>query len=226
MRTPTTFSLAATMLFVFAAPCRSEDVIFEDAFKDGPSKKWEPVGLDKKDYRVKDGGLEMRVQNGPAKKGMPVLKVILPFKTTDTVIVSVKVTPLDEFTADGEFAGVDLWTDGSPEFAAKKERVKGKLVFAPGKYVFKGKKGEEGDVEKYEVKYTEVTKDAGDLRITVDRGTAFFSVGPSPKGEYTGFFHSALQRDVKECGFCLTAAGAPEKANHWVRFTDFKVVKP
>jgi hypothetical protein len=99
-------------------------------------------------------------------------------------------------------------------------------VFAPGRYVFKGKKGEEGDVEKYEVKYTEATKEAGALRITVDRGTAFFSVGPTAKDEYKVFFHSALQRDVKECGFGLTAAGAPEKSNHWVRFSDFKFVKP
>lgn len=216
------------IVLVLLAPTigRAEDVLFEDTFKDGLSPKWVAAGLDKTDYRVKDGGLEMRVQNGPEKRGQPMLKVILPFKTTDTVIVSVKVKPLDEFTVDKEFAGVDLLTDGSPEFAAKKQRVNGKLVFAPGKYVFKGKKGEEGDVEKYEVKYTEATMEGGALRITVDRGTAFFSAGPTAKDEYLGFFHSALQKDVKGCGFCLIAAGAPEKANHWVRFTDFKVVKP
>ena len=225
MRATTAFAMAALGLLLGPAHSFGEDVLFEDAFKDGLSKQWEAVGLDKKDYRVKDGGLEMRVQNGGPKKGAPMLKVILPFKTTDTVTVSVNVTPLDEFTADKEFAGVDLLTDGSPEFAAKKERVNGKLVFAPGKYTFRGKKGEEGDVEKYEVTYTEATKDAGPLRLVVDRGTGFFMVGPSAKGDYKTFFHSALQKNVKECGFCLMAAGAPDKAVHWVRFTDFKVVK-
>ncbi len=221
----TFFGVAGLALLLVPAYSRAEDVLFEDTFKDGLSEKWQAVGLDKKDYRVKDGGLEMRVQNGAPKKGAPMLKVILPFKSTDTVTVSVKVTLLDAFTADKEYAGVDLVTDGSPEFAAKKERVNGKLVFAPGKYTFKGKKGEEGDVEKYEVNYTEVGTDQSPLRIVADRGTGFFMIGPSAKGDYKTFFHSALQKDVKERGFCLMAGGAPEKAEHWVRFTDFKVVK-
>ena len=225
MRATTTLAMAALGLVLGTARSFGEDVLFEDTFKDGLSKKWEAVGLDKKDYRVKDGGLEMRVQNGELKKGAPLLKVILPFTTADTVTVSVNVTLLDEFTADKEFAGVELFTDGSPEFAAKKERVNGKLVFAPGKYTFRGKKGEEGDVEKYAVTYTEATKDAGPLRIVADRGIGFFMVGPSAKGEYKTFFHSAFQKDVKERGFCLMAAAAPDKAVHWVRFTDFKVVK-
>ncbi|WP_162667486.1 hypothetical protein [Gemmata massiliana] len=139
--------------------------------------------------------------------------------------MSVKVTLFDEFTADKEFAGVFLVTDGSREFAAKKQRVKDKLVFAPGKYVFKGKPEEKSDVDKYEVKYTEVTNDAGPLRIVVRGSHGFFQVGPNTKGEYTDFFRSALRKEVKERGFCLTAAGAPEKANHWVRFTDFRVEK-
>jgi len=147
------------------------------------------------------------------------LRVVVPFGVDDILTASVTVTPLDEFAA------LHMTTNGQREFAAKKQRVKDKLVFAPGKYVFKGMKGEEGDVEKYEVNHTEATNDAGPLRIVARSRTGFFMVGPSAKGEYKTFFHSALQKDVKERGFCLTAGGAPEKANHWVRFTDFRVVK-
>jgi hypothetical protein len=111
MRT-NTFGLV--LLLLVSPHASAEDVLFEDAFKNGLSPKWQVVGLDKADHRVKDGGWEMRIPNGPPRKNPPMLKVILPFKTTDTVIVSVKVTPLDEFTADKEFAGVDLLTDGSP----------------------------------------------------------------------------------------------------------------
>jgi hypothetical protein len=225
MRATTTFGVVGFMLLVAPARCLGEDVLFEDTFKDGLSKEWQAIGLDKKDYRVKDGGLEMRVQNGALTRETPMLKVVLPFEASDTLAVSVRVTPLDEFTADGEFAGVFLLTDGSREFAAKKECVQGKLVFAPGNYAFKGKPGEEGDVGKYEVRYTEATKDAGPLRIVVDRANGFFQVGPSARGEYQTFFRSAIRKEAKERGFCLTAAGAPEKAVHWVRFTDFRVVK-
>jgi hypothetical protein len=219
----TVFGILVILLsptFAFA-----EDVLFEDTFKDGLSKKWEVVGLDRKEYRVKDGGLEMRVQASVLSKDTPMLKVVLSFDVTDTVTVSVKVNLLNEFTAENECAGVFLLTDGSPEFAAKKQRIGERLVFAPGNYVFKGQRGEEGDVSKYEVKYTEATKDAGALRIIVRDKYGYFQVGPSVKNEYKTFFHSALRKKAAERGFCLCAAGAPEKANHWVRFTDFKVVK-
>jgi hypothetical protein len=227
-RIPPENDMRATTLAVLllgSSRCLGSDVLFEDTFKDGPSAKWQVVGLDKKDYRVKDGGLEMRVQNGEDKKDTPMLKVVVPFGKDDILTASVTVTPLDEFTVDGEFAGLYLTTSGSREFAAKKQRVKGRLVFAPGKYVFKGKKGEEGDVEKYEVNYTEAAKDAGPLRVVARGSIGFFMAGPSAKGEYQTFFHSALQKDVKERGFCLSAAGAPDKADHWVRFTDFRVVR-
>jgi hypothetical protein len=158
------------------------------------------VGLDKNDYRVKDGGFEMRVQNGVAKKDPPMLRVTLPFKVGDTVTASVRVKPLDGFTADGECAGLYLTTDGSREFSAEEKRVNGRLVFSPGKQTFKGKKGEEGDRSKYEVTYTDAVEEAGPLRIIVQGRHGFFQVGPSAKKEYTTFFYSAVD-DAKERGF-------------------------
>jgi hypothetical protein len=219
-------TLAVALLLVLGGSVRADDVLFEDSFKDGLSPKWQVVGLDKKDYRIKDGGLEMRVQNGKFKKDVPMLKVVLPFKAGDTVTASVRVKVLDEFTADGECAGLYLLADGGRDFSAVKKRVNGKLVFAPGKQTFKGKKGEEGDRSKYDVTYTDAAEEAGPLKIIVEQGRhAYFQVGPSTKKEYQTFFFSAVDDEAKERGFCLTAEGAPDKAVHWVRFTDFKVVK-
>src|SRR5580704_4488943 len=161
--------MAGLILLVNTA--RADDVLFEDTFKDGLSPKWQVVNLDKKDYRVKDGGLEMRVQNGEREKDVPMFKVVLPFKVGDSVTASVKVTLLNEFTADKEYAGMFLLTNGGREFAAKKERVNGKLVFSPGKYT--KKKGEEGS--NYEVTYTDATENAA-LRIILQRQIGFFQV--------------------------------------------------
>jgi hypothetical protein len=111
------------------------------------------------------------------------------------------------------------------EFGAKKERVGGKLVFAPGEYRFNGQPGEEGDPTKYAILYAPEAKEAGPLRVLVDRGNAFFQVGPSANDKYLNFFHSALRKEAKERGFCLTAAGAPDGAAHWVRFEDFRVFR-
>jgi hypothetical protein len=225
MRTATCV-FSAVMLFLFANQVIfGEDILFKDNFEKGLSEKWKAVGLKESDYRVRDGGLEIRVQPGKLTRETPMLKIILPFTSADSVAASVKVTVLDEFTKDREFAGIFLCDETGLEFGAKKERIDGKLVFAPGKYQFKGKTGEEGDPSKHEVRYTVENKEAGPLRILVHRGNAFFQVGPSKDGKYLDFFDSALREEEKERGFCLVAVGAPDGKEHWVRFEDFRVVK-
>jgi hypothetical protein len=174
-------TLALALLFTLGGSARAEEILFEDAFKDGLSPKWQVVGLDKADYRVKDGRYEMRAQNGKSMKAPPMIRVTLPFKVSDAVTASVQVTPLDGFTADGECAGLYLTADGGRDFAAEKKRVNGKLVFAPGKQTFKGKKGEEGQRSKCDVTYADAVDEAGPLRIIVQGRHAFFQVGPSAK---------------------------------------------
>jgi len=113
----------------------SDDLIFEDNFDNGLSDKWQVIGLKKEeDYRIRDGGLELRVQPGKLTRDTPMLKVILPIGTSSSAIGSVDVTVLDEFTEDGEFGGLSLIADDHVEFTVKKLRVNGSLVFAPGKY--------------------------------------------------------------------------------------------
>jgi hypothetical protein len=217
--------IAFMSLLLFAITAVGEQVLFEDNFEHELLDKWQVVGLGKEDYRVRRGGLEMRVQPGKLTKETPILKLKLPFNATSSLIVSVKVSVLDDFTEDHEFAGVHLLKKSGPSsFRAKKERVTGKLVFSPGYYQFKGKPGEEGDPKEYDVKYTPATPEAGPLRIIVDRGMAFFQVGPSANNKYLNFFHSAIQGEFQ--GVCLVAAGAPKGASHWVRFESFRVLKP
>lgn len=115
--------------------CFGEEVLFEDDFDKGLSSKWQVVGLKKEDYRIRDGGLELRVQPGKWTRETPMLKVLLPFATSNTVVASVDVTILDEFTKDGEFAGLCLIADGDVEFTVKKLLADGKLLLSPGKYV-------------------------------------------------------------------------------------------
>lgn len=223
MRAIITFGAAVAAALAVSLPNAAAEVLFEDTFKNGLSMKWEAVGLEKTDYRVRDGGLEMRVQPGEFTKKTPLLRVALPFRGSDTLIASVRVMVLNDFTAEKEFAGMFLLENGGAEFGARQERVGGKLVYAPGNYVFKGKRGEEGDPNKFEVRYTDVMKDGGPLRIIVRGGYAHFQVGPSATGGFQNFFHSAIETKTPDRGFCLVAAGAPAKADHWVRFSDFKV---
>jgi hypothetical protein len=223
MRTAHRIAIAIACVALASSRTYANDVLFEDNFERGLSAKWSVVGLKKSDYRAGDGCLEMRVQSGAWTNKTPHIRVVLPFTTAETVTVSVKVTPMNKFTNEGEFAGVGLLDETGTEFTVKKQLVGDKLVYAPGNYIFEGKDGEEGDPGKYEIKYTEVSDEAGPLRIISDRGYGYFQVGPSPKDEYLNFFHSALRKEAKERGFCLIAVGAPKDAEHWVRFEAFRV---
>lgn len=200
-----------------------EKTLFEDQFEGQLSDRWQVVGLKREDYRIRDGALELRVHPGKETKETPMLKVLLPFDATG-VTASVEVSPVDEFTEEGEFAGMALVDEKSREFRVSKTRLDRRLVFKPGEYEFRGKGGEEGDPENYSVTYFPALKKSGPLRIIVDHQYAYFQVGPTADKKYMNFFHSAIRTKTKERGFALYAAGAPEGAPHWVRFDNFKVV--
>ena len=119
--------LAAYQAVLHVESGRDDIVVAVPAANRARPELGQVVGLDKTDYRVKDGGFEMRVRNGVAMKKPPMLKVVLPFKAGDTVTASVRVKLLDGFTADGERAGLYLTADGSRDFSAEKKRVNGKL---------------------------------------------------------------------------------------------------
>lgn len=211
-------------LLMFPSICNAQEVLFEDNFDDVLSLKWEAVGLKKEDYRVRDGGLELRVQSGKLSRDTGMLRLNYPINTTATVTASVDVTIIDEFSEPEEFAGLYLTDGHGLDFGGRKQLVRGQLAFSPGKYDFIGNPGEEGDPDKYTVTYWPADKNAGPLRIIVRNDHAYFQVGPSSEGKSLNFFHSAIGRDEAR-GFALVAAGAPGDAPHWVRFDNFRITK-
>ena len=219
------------MGFIVAVAARivvaGEEVLFEDKFEKGLSPKWSVVGLKKQDYRIKDGGLEMRVRPGRRNKEMPMLSVELPFDTFKNVEASVEMTPLDPFTEPGEAAGLYLLDEDRPEFHAEKTNANGYFVFSPPELVFIGKKGTEeaGNRRDYAVKFWPANADFGALRIITGGHQGYFQVGPTKEGKYLTLFECAVNRDSNRRGFALTAYGGPTDKEHWVRFDNFRVVR-
>lgn len=202
-----------------------DEVIFRDDFQEKLSSKFQVIGLKPEDYRIRNGGLEMRVQPGKWRREMPRIDVVLPFTDQETRVVSVKVTLLDKFTQEGELAGVHFFDTDGTIFKGSKERRGERLVYTPGAVKFVGMEGEEGDPAKYATTLVDETPDAGPLRIIVDKSYAFFQIGPSTKGAYGNHFFSAIRNKPDSRGFGLFACGAPEGSNHWVRFENFQVVE-
>ena len=217
-------TLSVMILLCSVGAANGEEILFEDQF-DGStlSDKWKVVGLQEEDYRIRDGGLEVRVQSKDDEGKAPLIMVALPFNASDDVIASVQVTPLDRFTEQGESAGLFLTDPSGPNFGGTKMYINGHLLFSPGLVEFIGEPGEEGDGQQYTVKFWPANDDSGELRIIKRRNMGFFQVGPTQKGEYLNFFHSAISDDVT--GFGLSATGAPADEEHWVRFDNFRIVR-
>lgn len=221
----TGFATIVLASFTMPTAALAEELLFEDSFDGSVSPRWQPVGLKADDYRIKDGALEMRVQPGQRTADTPMLMVLLPFNTSQTVTASVEVTPLDRFTEPDESAGIFLTDADSREFGGEKRNLNGHLVFSPGLDEFIGEPGQEGDPQQYALKFWPANEDSGSLRIIVRGHYGHFQVGPSSKGKYLNFFHSALRKNEPQRGFCLSASGGPTDKAHWVRFDNFRVTR-
>ncbi len=223
----TTWKMSASIFFLAGCTlCHGAEPLFQDSFDQELSKKWEVVGLKKDDYRIREGGLEMRVQRSQRGQPTPMIKVNLPFTTADTVIASVDVTVVGEPLDRGEMAGLCLTDQDGQSFTVRKTNIDGFFLFAPPEVDFIGKDGEEGDVSKYTVKYWPADKDAGPLRITVRGPYAHFQTGPGKDGNYRTYFHSAIREAKDGLGFGLLATGRTDDSERWVRFDNFRVEKP
>lgn len=217
--------LAILVLLCWCETSPGDDVIFADDFEAGLSSQWNVTGISRDDFRIIDGGLELRVQPGKLSDVTPMLAVAIPAQESDVLIASVEVTIPDRFTEPSELAGLFLTADGKLEFGAKKQNIDGYLLFSPGQPEFIGQPGEEGDSDKYTVRYWPAANVSGPLRIVVRNDFAYFQVGPSPKGDYLSLFHSAIEKGRKQRGFALVAAGGPDKGAHWVRFDNFRIMR-
>lgn len=202
-----------------------DELLFEDNFDAGLSEKWRIIGLEKTDYRVRDGALEIRLRPWNEKLPQPMLKVDLPFGTADSVVASVDVHVEHETMKRGEHAGISLNDRVGVSFTGRVTNIDGHILLAPGQVEFIGKPDEEGNPGKYTVKYWPADKDYGPLRILVRGHYAHFQVGPSKDGNYKTFFHSALRESNDGLGFGLYATGESDDANRWVRFDNFRVFK-
>ncbi len=218
--------LAFLIFLALCHRCSAGEALFLETFDKELSSKWDAVGLKKEDYRIRDGALEMRIQQNQRGQPTPMLKVNLPFTTADTVIAAVDVTVVGEPLERGEMAGLCFTDADGPSFTVRKTNIDGFFLFAPGDVDFIGQPGQEGDPGKYTVKYWPADKDAGPLRITIRGHYAHFQTGPSTEGQYRTYFHSAITEAKEGLGFGLIASGRTDDSVRWVRFDNFRVEKP
>jgi hypothetical protein len=197
------------VVFVLVAaqlPARGAEpkVAFDDPLKGKLGEGWEWLRENSKTWRHSDKGLEVRVEPGLADTVKNALVRKAPDRSRGKYAIEVTV----EFTAppSGQYeqAGLTWYQGDKPAFKLVHEFIDGKT------YVIPGKKPTE----------TRVVQ----LRLVVSKDEYVAQFRPDAKGEFQTAASGKLPpgKDEKVSIQCYNG---PAGAEHWMRFSDFKVLE-
>ena len=175
---------------------------FVDSFEGKLDAGWSWLREDKKAWRIKDGGLEIRVQPGVANsvKNALLRKALDPAKGAYTVDVTITshTVPTNNF----EQAGIMWYHNGRPVLKLVKELVRGKLVIVPGAKPMDAKTVQ--------------------LRLVVDKTGWTAQYRPDAKGDFLTAGKGRLPTGGKH-QISIQCYNGPPNADHWIHFDDFKI---
>jgi regulation of enolase protein 1 (concanavalin A-like superfamily) len=194
----------AVVLTAAVSPMRAAEplLVFEDRFDGKLGEGWAWIREDKPAWRIREGGLEIRVQPGKAGTVKNALVRDIPNRGQEKWVIEVNVTNLSQPIQQYEQAGMTWYRDGKPIFKLVKELVDGKTVIVPGKIP--------------------IAEKTVRLRLTVhgNRYVAEFR----PKGQEqwrqaaTGTLPAAGKDQIG-----LQCYDGPPAAEHWMRFSEFRI---
>lgn len=200
------FPACVLLAGVLCAPIHAEEpaVVFEEPFERELHEDWTWIREDPAAWRIFDNGLEIRLDPGDAQTVKNALVRPAPDRSEGTFAVELTVTNLEEPVQQWEQAGITWYQNGEPVFKLVKELVDGNRVIVPG--------------------FKSVDHETVQLRliVTADRWTAAFR--PNAEGE----FQTAATGDLPPPGndeVSIQGYHGPPDAEHWIRFTDFRILK-
>lgn len=198
--------IAGVVAAAFSTSLAAErQVVFEDRFDGKLAEGWSWLREEKDAWRFRDGGLEIRVQPGKAATVKNALVRDIPEHPQGKWIFEVTVTNLSEPIQQYEQAGMTWYHDGKPAFKLVKELVDHKQVIVPGKIP--------------------IAENTARLRLTVSSEHYTAEFRPDGQTEW----HQAATGRLPAAGhgkdqISLQCYDGPLNAEHWMRFTDFRIV--
>ena len=195
-------------LVVLSLPCglpaAEPRVLFEDRFEGKLADGWTWLREDPKTWRIKDGGLEIRVEPGVAGTVKNALLRPAPDRSKTKFAVEVTIAFHTPPSKQYEQAGITWYTNGKPVFKIVKELIDGKLYIIPGKVPM--------DSEKVQLRVV----------VTADSFEAQFR--PDGKGEFKTADKGKLPPPAKD-QVSIQCYNGPKDAEHWIRFDDFRILE-
>lgn len=211
--------LTADQAVAATAEPEGPHVLFEDSFDaQRLDADWHWLRKDPQSWRLREEGLEIRVQPGRGETVKNVLWREAGDRTKDAYAVEVTVTTLEPPTTQWEQAGLILYREGAPVIKLGKELVDGQLCIIPGE--------------------TPMDAQTVRLRLSVHGEQFVAQYQPDAKGDFktaaTGRFGApgripaAGKLPVEEGSgdqVSLQCFEGPADAEHWVRFDDFRLIR-
>jgi len=195
---------AAFLLFGASLPAAEPEVVFEDTFKGKLGDGWTWLRENKDAWRIKDDGLEIRVEPGVAHNVKNALLRKAPDRSKGTYAFEITITSHTKPTQQYEQAGITWYNKGRPCFKIVKELIGGKLFIIPGKKPMDAKTVQ--------------------LRVIVAGNKLTAQYRPDGKGE----FQTAGTKNLPPPGddqVSIQCYNGPPDAEHWIRFDDFRILK-
>ncbi len=199
--------LAVAVLFLTTgAPILAGEprLVFEDRFDGKLAEGWTWLREEQSGWRIREGGLEIRVQPGKAATVKNALVRDVPERGQGKWVFEVSVTNLAEPIQQYEQVGMTWYRDGKPIFKLVKERVDGKLVIVPGK-----------------IPMAEKTVR---LRLTVEGDRYVAEFQPPGQKDWRPAASGTLPGKGKD-QISLQCYDGPPNAEHWMRFEDFRILQ-
>lgn len=181
----------------------TETVVFEDRFDGKLADGWNWLRENPDGWRIRDEGLEIRIEPGDANTVKNALLRPAPDRSDGKYALEVTVT-MTELTQQYEQAGITWYTDGKPVFKLVKEIVDGELCIIPGR--------------------PPMEAPTVQLRLIVDGDQWIAQYRPDAKGE----FLTAEEGELPPAGdeqVSIQCYHGPPDEERWVRFENFRILR-
>jgi hypothetical protein len=179
-----------------------EQVIFEDDFDEKLREGWSWLREHPGYWRIRDGGLEIRVEPGVADTVRNALLRPAPDRSKGKFAIEVTITNHAHPTQQYEQAGITWYHDGKPVFKEVKELIDGDLYIIPGRQ----------PMSTQSVRLR--------LLVTADSWEAQYR----PEGEKE--FQTAATGELPlpdDDQVSIQCYNGPPDEEHWIRFDDFLI---
>lgn len=197
-------SLVIVMLGVAAACSATETLLFADDFDEELAEGWSWLREQPDDWRIIDGTLELRARPGKADTVQNALMRPVPETDGGALAFEVTVTFTVPLTEQYEQAGLTWYADGKPVFKLVHELIDGEYYIIPGRV----------PTEQKTVRLRLVVKDNKYTALFLEEGEDQYRVAAEGDLAAGGENHISIQ--------CYHG---PENADHWMRFSDFKILR-